>query len=80
MPRKVNKKRLTRRKPKSIATSAKSPPVVRPIVKRKQWTNHQMEAAMKAVQSGGGINEAARDDGVPSSTLKDRIRGKVQHG
>jgi len=28
---------------------------------------------MNAVQSGGGINEAAQVHGVPSSTLKDRI-------
>ena len=35
---------------------------------------------MKAVQAGSGINQAARDHGMPCSTLKDRISGKVQHG
>jgi len=39
-----------------------------------------MEAAMDAVQHGSGINEAARSHGVPSSTLKNRISGRVQHG
>ena len=39
-----------------------------------------MKAAMKAVESGSGINKAARDHGVPSTTLKDRINGKVEHG
>lgn len=35
---------------------------------------------MKAVESGSGINQAARDHGVPKTTLKDRVSGKVQHG
>ena len=39
-----------------------------------------MESAMKAVQAGSGINQAARDHGVPCSTLKDRISGKVELG
>ena len=34
---------------------------------------------MNAVQSGGGINEAAQVHGVPSSTLEDRISDKVQN-
>ena len=35
---------------------------------------------MKAVKDGGGVNRAAHDHGVPSSTLKDRLSGKVVHG
>lgn len=34
--------------------------------KCKQWSNRQMEEAMKAVQKGDiGINQAAREYGVP---------------
>ena len=36
---------------------------------------------MKAVAEGGvGVNQAARDHGVPITTLKDRISGRVKHG
>ena len=76
MPRKFNKKNALQGESQSPSLHQ---PVVRPIVKSKQWNNHQIEAVMNAVQSGGGINEATRDHGVPSSTLKDRISGKVQN-
>ena len=40
-----------------------------------------MEEAMKAVQKGDiGINQAAREYGVPRTTLKDRVSGRVKHG
>lgn len=39
-----------------------------------------MEAAIKAVHSGSGINKAAHEHGVPRTTLKDRLSGKVVHG
>ena len=49
--------------------------------KRKQWSDAQMVAAIKAVQTGScSINRAAHDHGVPPSTLKDRISGRVLHG
>ena len=32
-----------------------------------------MLAALKAVESGTGINKAAREHGVPATTLKDRV-------
>ena len=50
--------------------------------KRKQWKEEQMAAAMEAVQEGtaASINQAAREHGVPASTLKDRISGRVVHG
>ena len=35
---------------------------------------------MKAVEEGLGINKAAGDHGVPASTLKDRVSGRVKHG
>ena len=50
--------------------------------KRRQWTNEQMIAAIKACRSGSSssINQAAKDHGVPASTLKDRLSGRVIHG
>ena len=36
-------------------------------------------AAMKVVEEGGAVRTAAREHGVPYSTLKDRLRGRVQH-
>ena len=50
-------------------------------VKRKKWTDVQMQAAMKSVQDGiSGVNQAATDHGVPKTTLKDRLSGRVTHG
>lgn len=39
-----------------------------------------MVAAMKAVEEGQSINSAARDHGVPKTTLKDRVSGRIAHG
>ena len=40
-----------------------------------------MEEAMKAVQKVDiGINQAAREYGVPRTTLKDQVSGRVKHG
>ena len=53
----------------------------RPPAKRKQWSNRQIEEAMKAVQKGDiGINQAAREYGIPRTTLKDWVSGRVKHG
>ena len=35
---------------------------------------------MKAVETGSLINQAALDHGVPPTTLKDRLSGRVKHG
>ena len=75
MPRKGVRKRLTWRKHHSLVTS----PVLRPA-KRKQWTDSQLLTALKAVESGTGINKAAREHGVSATTLKDRVSGHVAHG
>ena len=81
MPRKGKRKRLSRRKALPVTSpSQDSHTPRRPSVKRKQWTNQQMEAALKAVADGQGINRAAGDHGVPRTTLKDRVSGKVKHG
>ncbi len=36
------------------------------------WTSEQMELAIKAVEVGSWINQAALDHGIPPTTLKDR--------
>ena len=39
-----------------------------------------MVGAMKAVEEGMGVNRAAEEFGVPRTTLKDRVAGRVDHG
>ena len=49
--------------------------------KRKQWSDESMCFAMEEVQAGRlGANEAARTYGLPCTTLKDGLRGRVVHG
>ncbi len=67
-----------RRRPRSAPPIMRSP--VRPK-KRKQWSEDSMKAAIKAVQDGlTSINRAADEHGVPRTTLKDRLSGRVVHG
>ena len=48
---------------------------------RKQWTEEQMSAALNSVKTEGlSGNRAADLYGVPRSTLKDRLSGRVVHG
>lgn len=47
---------------------------------RKQWAEEQMSAAMQSVATQGlSGNKAADLHGVPRSTLKDRLSGRVVH-
>ena len=39
-----------------------------------------MEKAIEAVMSGVRINRAAMEHGIPRTTLKDRVSGRVGHG
>ena len=39
-----------------------------------------MLAALKAVEEGQPINQVALDHGIPKTTLKDRVSGRVTHG
>ena len=49
--------------------------------KRKLWTEEQMLAAIYSVEEDGlSGNRAADMHGVPRSTLKDRLSGRVVHG
>ena len=48
--------------------------------KRKEWTEKQMQAALDDVKRGVSGNRAADFNGIPRSTLKDRLSGRVVHG
>ena len=39
-----------------------------------------MKATLEAVKEGQSISQAARDHGVPKTTLYDRVSGRVVHG
>ena len=68
----LNRRKRSRSAPAVLITPAKR-------AKRKQWTESQMKAAIEAVRSGeSGINRAAVDHGIPSTTLKNRISGRVK--
>ena len=47
---------------------------------RKQWSEEQMLAAIEDVADGVPQNRAADLHGVPRTTLKDRVSGRVLHG
>ena len=48
---------------------------------RKQWTEEKLLAALQSVEHQGlSGNKAADLHGVPRSTLKDRLTGRVVHG
>ncbi len=50
-------------------------------LKQKQWTNEQIEAAIKCAQTEFmSRNKAANLHGVPRTTLKDRLCGRLLHG
>ena len=48
--------------------------------KRKQWTDEAMLSAMAAVKNGMSVNRAAKMQGVPRTTLHNRISSRVAHG
>ena len=75
--------RYGKRKKIGRKRSKSAPPVLirhSPVKRRKQWTNIQMEKATEAIMSGGGINRPAMEHGVPRTTLKDCLSGRVDHG
>ena len=45
--------------------------------KYKQWSKESMQGALKAVTEGMGVNRAGIEYGVPKTTLKDRVVGRV---
>ena len=48
--------------------------------KRKQWSDESIIGAMQVIADGLSITAAAREYGVPRTTLQDRVLGKVPHG
>ena len=49
--------------------------------KLKQWSDESMKGALEAVKGGlMGVNKASMNFGVPRTTLRDRISGRVEHG
>ena len=49
-------------------------------VKRKQWKEEDMTAALEAVSKGTTLSAAAAAFNVPRKTLDDRVKGRVTHG
>ena len=72
------KKKQFRRR--SRANSAPPTVVLSRPSKRKPWTEEQMLSAIEAVRKGMAANKAAMLHGIPRSTLKDRLSGRVRHG
>ena len=48
--------------------------------KYRTWDEKSMAEALKAVREGMGVNRAALQHGVPKTTLKDRVSGRVVDG
>ena len=49
--------------------------------KLRKWSNESMLSDLKVVKEGRmGVNRAALSYGVPRTTLKDRVTGRVLHG
>ena len=72
---KSNRKGSTDKENQPPKTSSNRP------IKLRSWSNDSMVQAMDAVKSGLlGVNRAALEYGVPKTTLKDRIAGRVSHG
>ena len=68
----LNQRKCSKSAPAVLITSAKR-------TKRKQWTESQMKAAIKAVHSSeSSINHSAVDHGIPSTNLKYTISGRVK--
>ncbi len=50
-------------------------------IKLREWSDESMLGTIQAVWEGSfGVNRAALEYGVPKTTLKDRIIGRVVHG
>ena len=74
---------MARRSHSAVATKAQKSQKLQSHhpTKLKQWKDEQMRKAMDAVMNGElGVNRAALEFGVPKTTLKDIISGKVIYG
>ena len=78
MPR-ARKRTFRRRRRRQVAVEPHKA-TNRPVI-RKMWTEEQMTQAMECASSGTvSRNKAADLHGVPRSTLKDRLSGRVKPG
>ena len=69
----VGRKKPSRKSPESSQHTQR--------LKYRQWNDDSMVGALKAVSEGMmGVNRAALEYGIPKSTLKDRVAGRVSHG
>lgn len=82
MARQKRSRGRPRGRPRRVRSKSSLPVVNTPPVrvKRKQWSNESMLAAMEAVKNGTSVSRAALEHGVPRTTLQDRHLGKVTHG
>ena len=48
--------------------------------KLRNWRDEAMTGAIEAVKGGMGVNRAAKEFGVPTTMLRDRLSGRVTHG
>ena len=75
-----NKKKKGFKRQSPVAKDSRSSISPQPAI-RKQWSEKQMADAISSVQKDHlSGNKAADLHGVPRSTLKDRLSGRVQHG
>ena len=71
------------RKKKSVrVVSSPIKPIKAPNrpAKLRNWKDEAMTGAIKAVKEGMGVNCAAKEFGVPATTLRNRLSGRVTHG
>ena len=87
----ISTKRMARRKKKGVSAKKGENKENQPQesqhkasnrpAKLRIWSNQAMLQAMETVKSGYmGMNRAAIEHGVPRTTLKDRLSGRVIHG
>ena len=48
--------------------------------KLRNWRDEAMTGAIEAVKGGMGVNRAAKEFGVPTTMLRDRLSSRVTHG
>ena len=71
------------RKKKSVrVVSSPIKPIKAPNrpAKLRNWKDEAMTGAIEAVKEGMGVNCAAKEFGVPATTLRNRLSGRVTHG
>ena len=68
------------RKKKSVRVVSSPRKASNRPAKLRNWRDEAMTGAIEAVKGGMGVNHAAKEFGVPTTTLRDRLSGPVTHG